>query len=428
MNEEFLHYLWQFRLLSNNLSTVDGDRIMVLHPGEHNKDSGPDFFNAQIRIGDTLWAGNVEIHVKSSDWFRHHHEHDQAYDNVILHVVFNDDLPKKELFNKPFPTLVVKDSFSPTILSRYEDLVRNKRWIACEQLVHEVDPFYFNQWAPSLALDYQSTKIKRFGETLSYVGGDWDETFFRQLFRSFGFRINSHPFELLAKSLSVKLICKYSSNLFQLEALLYGQANLLPGESLEDYPKLLIKEYEFLRDKHQLDPIGKGLWKFLRLRPSNFPTIRIAQLAALLNRQEDLFSIVNDCDSISQIRTYFLVKPSDYWSTHFLFNRMSPEKLKVMGASSADLLILNLIVPFLFFYSEARGMIELKEKALHLMEQLNGEKNAEISKWAELKFPTKNALQTQALTFLKREYCDKKRCLECRLGNLLLKDQHKIQA
>ncbi len=422
MNEDFIHYLWKFRLLDKELISEAGDQLTIIHPGEHNHDSGPDFFNARIRLGSTLWAGNVEIHVNASDWYRHNHQIDPAYDNVILHAVYENDVPITDVNGKLIPTLSLKDKFQESILHRYKDFLKNQRWIPCEHLISGIDCFHFHQWAPCLALEFQAEKMKRFQASLENCTYDWDECFYQQLARSFGFRINSVPFELLAKSLPFRLLKKYTSRLFQLEALLFGQAGLLANHFVEDYPQLLKKEYEFLRQKHSLEPINSSVWKFMRLRPSNFPTIRIAEFAALLHQQDNLFSLILEGNCAEMIQKYFTVRASDYWSTHFLFDKVSPERARCLGAASIDLLIFNFVVPFLFFYGDLKKVTSQKEKGIFILEQLQGEMNADIRKWKELGMPTINALQTQALIQLKRAYCEPKKCLECRIGNILLND------
>lgn len=421
MTEEFLHYLWKFRLLDKELISASGDSITVIHPGEHNHDSGPDFFNARIRFGNTTWAGNVEIHINASDWYRHNHQMDRAYDNVILHAVFENDIPVTDINGNQIPTLSMKNRFPETILLRYKDFLKNQRWIPCEQLIPGMDCFTFCQWSPGLVLEFQVEKMKRFSDTLEKCGYDWDECFYQQLARAFGFRINSLPFELLAKSIPGKLLKKYAPNLFQLEALLFGQAGLLFNSFLEDFPKQLYCEYEFIRQKHALKPVSPGVWKFLRLRPSNFPTIRIAEFAALMHRREDLFSAILASDNLDTIRRLFMIRASDYWSTHFVFDKLSPERTRLLGNASIDLLISNFVVPFLFFYGETKKENALKEKGVSILEQLPGETNADINRWKQVGLPATNALQTQALILLKRNYCDLKKCLDCRIGNVLLK-------
>jgi hypothetical protein len=420
MNEEFLHYLWKFRLPDGELRTESGETVSVIHPGQHNRDGGPDFFNARVRIGDTLWAGNIEIHFKASGWYAHGHHEDHAYDTIILHVVYENDVPVTDMKGNPVQTLSLKGAFPESMMDRYDDFLRSHRWIPCEQLVSCIDPVHFRHWAPCLATEFQSSKMERFHGSFEGHGHDWDDCFHTQLFRSFGFRINATPFEMLAKSIPLSILRKYVRSLSDLEALLFGQAGLLDQQFTEEYPLKLKYEYAHLRSKHSLEPIDPSLWKFLRLRPSNFPTIRIAQLAAMLYGERDLFSLILRHEDPESLRKPFGIKASEYWSTHYVFGKLSPGKPKFLGDPSIDLLIVNLVVPFLFFYGDAKKRDDLKEKGLTILEQLKGERNSEIERWGQLGFPVSTALETQALLQLKRNYCERKKCLECRIGNVLL--------
>jgi len=420
MNEEFLHYLWKYRLLDPELRTSSGENLAVLHPGEHNTDGGPDFFNARIRIGSTVWAGNVEIHVNASDWYRHRHEKDHAYDNVILHTVYEKDVVVSGHAGEEIPTLVMKGHFPEYIYDRYRDFLENLRWIPCQGAIGDVDPFVFEQWIPALAverLEEKTGSLRRSLETCSY---DWDETFYRNLARAFGFRINAQPFELLSGSLPWKLLQKHRDNLFQLEALLFGQAGMLRAEFSEEYPRLLQQEYRFLAGKYGLESIPVSLWKFLRLRPSNFPTIRIAQLAALVHRSDNLFTAILDAKDPGSVAGFFAVNASAYWDSHFLFGKLSTSKTKTVGSSSVGLLIINLVAPFLFLYGEVKTLPWYKEKGLTFLEILPPEANADVDRWKEMGIPVPDALHSQALLHLKSIYCNKKRCLECRIGGQLL--------
>ena len=420
MTEEFIHYIWQFRLLNTDLQTEDGESLTVLHPGFSNHDGGPDFFNSRIRIGNTIWAGNVEIHVNASDWFRHKHHKDKAYDNVILHVVLTNDLQVFDRNQKRIPTVTVKGRFASTIYERYKGFLNNRLWIPCEQLILTVPDIHFDQWSSALAierLEQKTVQIQKSWEAYKY---DWDETFYQNLLKAFGFKINAHPFELLAKSLPHKILLKHRDNLFQLEALLFGQARMLERSFSEEYPQQLKEEYQFLQGKYSLRPIEGGLWKFLRLRPPNFPSIRIAQLAVLFASTDNLFSSILEFNTLSRIQELFSVTASGYWNTHFLFGKTSSLRPKLLGAYSVRLIALNLIIPFLFFYGMEKGIKDFKEKGMMMLEHLPGESNADLNHWKRLGMPVMNALNTQALIQLKTNYCDNKRCLECRIGTKLL--------
>ena len=420
MSEEFLYYLWGFRILDSNLQTTSGESLIIIHPGERNKDGGPDFLNARIRIADTLWAGNVEIHVNAGDWFRHNHHHDKAYENVILHVVFSDDGYPETINPLSIPTLVVEGRFPTNIFSRYNYFLENPSWIPCQQLIREAEFFYIEQWSASLVIERLVDRSHLWREMLESNGYDWEETFYQCISKAFGLKINTLPFELLAKSLSLKIVLKHVTNPFQLEALAFGQSGMLTKIFKEEYPLLLKKEYEFLAEKYGLKPIEPSLWKFLRLRPSAFPTVRLAQWAMFMQQINTLFNLILQCVSIDEIRKILTVQASDYWNQHYVFDKLSPLRSKILGITTIDLLILNFVLPFLFFYGDEKALPSFKEHSLTLLEQIPGEVNSVIEQWKLLGLPVDNALQTQALIQLKTNYCDRKKCLSCRIGIQLL--------
>lgn len=420
MTEEFLHYLWKFRLLNRELVSRSGESVTVIHPGEHNQNGGPDFLNSRIRLGNTTWAGNVEIHINEGDWFRHNHHIDKAYENVILHVVYENDADLSSRFVHKLPILVIKGQFPEYIHERYEDFLRNRSWIPCELLIRKVDSFYFKQWSSALLTERIVSRSGQWGRLLEANKFDWAETLYQSISMAFGLRINTLPFELLAKALPLKIILKYKYSQFSLEALAFGQSGMLNRNFADEYPAKLKKEYDFLAVKYSLKPMDSSLWKFLRLRPSSFPTIRIAQWAALLNRADRFFSSVIECKAIEDIAELFSVQASEYWESHFVFDKLSSSKPKIIGSSTIHLYILNAVAPFLFFYGDYKGIREEKEKAIALIETLPGENNTIITHWKQLGLPVDNALFTQALIHLKTNYCDKKKCLDCRIGGQLL--------
>ena len=419
MTEEFLHYLWKFRLLERELLSTSGEPVTVICPGDHNHNGGPDFLNARIRLGDTTWAGNVEIHINAGDWFRHNHDTDKAYENVILHVVYDDnDVAKR--FEHNIPVLILKDKFPEYIHDRYEDFLKNRLWIPCESLIRKVDPVYFEQWSFALLTERLVNRSGQWGKLLEANKFDWAETLHQSIARGFGIRINTLPFELLAKALPLKIVLKNMKSRLSLEALAFGQAGMLKRDFSDDYPKELKKEYDFLAGKYALQPLDSSLWKFLRLRPCSFPTIRIAQWATLLEKADLLFSSVLESRTIDDITELFMVQASEYWETHFVFDKLSPVMYKIMGTSTIHLHILNIVAPFLFFYGDYKGISEDKVRAIELIEKVPGERNSIITQWKQLGLPVNNALHTQALIHLKTNYCDKKKCLDCRIGNKLL--------
>lgn len=420
MTEEFIHFLWKFRMLKPGLTTTDGEDLQIIHQGDHNTDSGPDFFNARIRIGGTLWAGNVEMHVLASDWNRHKHGADRAYDNTILHVVYDEDTGILRQTGGTMPTLVIRDRFPAGLYTRYEDLMENRQWIPCSKLLDRASCHDFGFWAPSLVMERILGKAEKLRELLKHAHGDWEETFYRWLIRGFGFRINAFPCEMLARSLPYRLLNRYRSSDLQVEALLFGQANLMGSAAPCDYLRRLRIEYGFLRAKHQLEPVSEGIWKFLRLRPSNFPTIRLSQFGNLLLKRDAMLPFILSQPGIKEISEWLEVAAGSFWDDHFTFDRISPACRKNLGTESVRLLIINVVVPFLFYYGLEKEEVCYKEHAIRLLESLPGEKNKEVSNWEEAGMAVHHALNTQALLQLKSNYCDRKRCLECRIGKVIL--------
>ncbi len=420
MNEAFISYLWRCRYFHREITTEAGDELIILHPGVQNTDSGPDFFNARIRIGCTTWAGNVEIHVRASDWYKHGHHADLAYDHAILHVVYDADRPVYHQNGEPVQTLVIKNQFSDEIFVRYQQMMLNQQKIPCMNQLTFTEELGFNIWVPALAVERLEHKSINIRQLLRGCGDDWEEAFYRHLAACFGFKINSLPFELLAKSVPLKIVRKHCDNLFQMEALLFGQAGMLDNNFTDLYPGELSREYLFLRKKYNLDPIPGSMWKFLRLRPPNFPTIRISQLAGFLCLTKGRFFHLFEEGSPAKVFNLFKISASVYWNSHYVFDKPAASAEKIMGDSCADLLIINGVIPFLFFHGLEKGQPSRCEEALSVLEQIIGEQNLIIDCWEKAGFPVENAMQTQALLHLKQFYCDKKRCLDCRIGSRLL--------
>lgn len=421
MNEDFIYYLWKNKLLSKDLNTTEKKSIKIIKQGFRNTDAGPDFINAKIRIGNTLWAGNVEIHVNASDWLKHGHQHDKAYDSIILHVVYENDTHIKRESGENIPTLIIKDKFDTGLYGKYIDFITNQRWIPCEHLVKETDTMILECFLVRLIIERLERKITFINNTLMQNKNNWEQSFYEHLARSYGFNVNAEAFELLAKSLPVKFLAKHKNNLFQIEALLFGQSGLLNINKSDTYIRKLRGEYKHLKEKFSLKPIDMHLWKFLRLRPYNFPTIRIAQLAALVYKPVGLFSKVLDFSAYKEMNQLFKVKASDYWSSHFVFGKSSVYQEKSMGEKSIDLIIINTVIPFIFSYGRHKDKAELSEKALGLLTEIPPENNNILQKWKSCGVEITNALQSQALLELKEYYCDKKRCLDCNIGNFLIK-------
>jgi hypothetical protein len=420
MKEDFLHFIWKHSLYDKNkLITDNGERIEVLNPGEQNHDAGPDFFNAKIKSNNTIWVGNVEIHVRSSDWMRHKHDTDKAYDNVILQVVTDHDTPVYRTNGQQIPTIVL--TFNPKIYNNYLHLIKNQEWIPCESRIFRIDPFHLKHWLHHVLVERLEDKSREISSLLKHQKYDWDETFYQRLARNFGFNKNAQPFELLAKSLPYRYLAKHRNNLLQVEAMLFGQAGMLNDLISEDeYYRSLKQEYTFLKEKFSLTPLGGHLWKFLRLRPSNFPTLRIAQFAMMIHQSDRLFSRLLHCKDPEEMHTLFTVSASSYWDDHYLFHKRSEQKKKVLGEDAIDVLIINTLVPFLFLYGVEKNLPEYKERALEFLDQIPAEKNSIISKWNALGVKADNALYSQALLQLKSKYCKFKRCLDCRIGRKII--------
>jgi hypothetical protein len=420
MKEDFLHFIWKHCLYDKSkLITDNGEQIEVLNPGEQNHDAGPDFFNAKIKSNNTIWVGNVEIHVRSSDWMRHKHDTDKAYDNVILQVVADHDTLVYRTNGQRIPT--VELTFNPIIYNNYLHLLQNQEWIPCESRIFRIDPFHLKHWLQNVLVERLEEKSREISSLLQHQKYDWDETFYQQLARNFGFNKNAQPFELLAKSLPYRYLAKHRDNLLQVEAMLFGQAGMLDDLISEDeYYCSLKQEYRFLKEKFSLNPMGGHLWKFLRLRPSNFPTLRIAQFGMLIHQSDRLFSRLLTCKNIKELQVLFTVSASSYWADHYLFHKRSERKKKALGEDAVDVLIINTVVPLLFLYGVEKNLPEYKERALEFLDQIPAEKNSIISKWNALGIKADNAFYSQALLQLKGKYCKFKRCLDCRIGRKII--------
>ncbi|MEI6887831.1 MAG: DUF2851 family protein [Bacteroidales bacterium] len=419
MNEQFLQYIWKYRLLNPELHAEGGEQLTVLHPGIQNTDGGPDFFNARIRISNTVWAGNVELHIRSSDWIRHRHQFDPAYDNVILHVVYENDQVIRKKHKEIIPTLVLKNNFPASIEQKYLVIMQNHYWIPCLKLLGGNVSNTLSLWSPALATERLNSKSGFILRLLDEYA-DWDEIFFILLASGFGFRINALPFELLARSVPLRIVRKNADSVFRLEAMFYGQSGLLGRHPRDQYRRALLNEYRHQQVKYSLKPLQPGLWKRLRLHPQNFPDIRISQLVQFLFMCKAEPGFLLNITDHARLEEVFQLTASQYWDRHYRFGKIAGKKEKRMGHSSARLLLINSIAPFLFAYGSARDISPFRMRALELLESIEGEENHETRMWKTLGITAGNALESQALIQLKRNYCDLKRCLECRIGLKLL--------
>ena len=423
LKEDFLSFIWQFRqYAAQNLGTTAGEQLQVLQVGQPNKHAGPDFFNAKIIVAGTTWSGNVEIHVRSSEWNGHGHERDQAYNNVILHVVLEDDLPVKRADGSFMPTLVLKSIFHQHILENYNGLVEVRRPFPCYAQMETVDQPILEGTFSRVLVERLELKSREVQEKLTYYKGDWEATFNYFLARSFGFKVNALPFELLAASFDMQLYAKYRDAPLQTEALIFGQAGFLNHPYSDPYPAQLHREYEFLKQKLHLKPLEQSLWKFLRMRPTGFPTIRLAQFAALMNRSEHLFSKVLQGGDLDYMRNVFSKLPiHSYWHGHYHFEKPAAAFVPQLGVASIESIIINAVCLITFSYGRIMDQEEYMNKALYFLEQLAPENNHILRQYKTSGMKIDSAFASQALLQLNKNYCTKMRCLECGIGISILK-------
>jgi hypothetical protein len=419
MTEEFLTHLWKYGLFDRtSLLSDTGEKIEVITLGENNSDAGPDFINAKIRIGNTLWAGNVEVHLNASDWKRHNHQTDRAYDNVILHVVLKADQPATRTNGTTIPTVELR--FEPQLYLNYIRLVGNKNRISCYDHIARIDTLLLHSWLSSVMVERLESKVKTADGLLEQYRNNWEEVFYIQLARSFGFHLNAVPFEQVARSLPLTTLARHENNLLQLESLLFGQAGFLAGEGGDEYTLRLKEEYDHLRNKYSLKPLDMHLWKFLRLRPVNFPTVRLAQFAALVNTFPGLFRKILDTGNLPSLVKLFSVRPSVYWETHYKFGTVSVANKKTLGEESSRILLINTVIPMIFLYGHKRGDDKFKTRAIEFLSHLPPEKNAVIARWEKAGVRAGSALDTQALLQLWSAYCQRKQCLRCMVGSRII--------
>ncbi len=424
MQEDFLHYIWKFKKFDfGNARTVDGAGIIISDSGIANHNSGPDFFSARIKIGDQAWAGNVEIHIRSSDWYAHRHEEDPSYDNVILHVVWEDDIEIFRKDNTAIPTLELKELVRKETLQKYRNLLLapNAKWINCENDFPGFEEFELNNWLERLYLEKLQKKSEAIKELHKATGNNWEAVLFRLLARNFGYKVNAGSFLAMAQSLDFKIIQKCSNSQLHLEALFLGQSGLLDKKAEDGYFFQLKEEYNFLKRKFSLENSLVERPKFFRLRPDNFPNIRLSQFANLYATQPHLFSSVIKATSRKELQVLFNSETSPFWKTHYNFGKPHTPRKKKLSEAFIDLIIINTVVPIKFSWLEVTGTGDSTE-LLQLINEIKAEKNSIVNKYNLLRPGTGNtALQSQALLHLKNEYCDKNFCMKCQLGAGLLK-------
>ncbi len=426
MREEFLHHLWLYKKFQiSNLQCTSGKPVQIVHVGQYTQQSGPDFFNAQIVIDNQKWAGNVEIHLKSSDWYVHHHEQDSAYDNVILHVVWEHDVEIFREDNNVIPTLELIKYVTEATLASYERLMMPKRWIFCENDIATVDPFLFKNWQERLFFERLERKLFQVDTLLKSMNNDWEATLFAMLAKSFGLNSNGSAFLQMSQSIPFPVILKERNSSDSLISLFFGRLGFLDHRKEEVYFETLKKQYDYLSHKYKLEDRIIEEPSFFKHRPDNFPTIRLVQLAQLYHLQQNLFSSIIASDNIDSIEKILALNVPEYWETHYQFDKVSPKKRKPLSKSFIELQIINTIVPLKFAYAKSQGK-EISDEIIEIMTQLTAESNSAILKFSEYGINADNAFESQALLQLKNEYCDKKRCLECAVGIALLKNDERV--
>ena len=420
--EQLLHYVWKHRLFQSDLRTTDGVLLEILDVGSHNTDEGPDFFNAKVKVGDRVWVGNVEIHRSSDDWYKHKHDKNSVYNSVILHVV---EFATNTVNNKAgltIPQCEIK--YSRHIKDNIDFLLNSDVSLPCCNYLKEFPSIHLQGWLNALLLERQERKAGDIQRLLDRFNNSWTDVFYVSLSRSMGFGLNSDAFERLALSLPLNYILKQGGNPLQIEALLFGQSGMLEDVGIQDeYTQKLQQEYNFLKSKYSLKPLDKDIFRKLRIRPTSSPHIRIAQLASLLLNIQGLFSKILESKDVGQIRLLFHVNASEYWQTHYQLGEESPRKNKYIGDGSLDVMIINAVVPVVFAYGRRLNDELYMDRAFDFLELIKPESNSIIKQFASHGIEAKNAYDTQALIQLKREYCEKRKCLYCRIGYRLLSEK-----
>jgi hypothetical protein len=422
MNEAFLQYIWQYQYFDKtDFQTTTGEAISILLPGFKNTNAGPDFLNAKIKIGEVIWIGHVEIHINSSEWIDHRHHLDAAYENVILHVVWKENQFILQKDKSKLPSIELKGRVSEDLLIRYRRLVNQPETIPCAHHLADIPEIKKLAMIEKALVERLESKSLLVHAHLKNNGNDWEQTAFHILCKNFGFKINSPAFERLAEVMPHKLLLKHSQ-LLQVEALLFGQAGFLDDDKNDSYFLLLKREYDILGRKYSLDQkrMNRSQWKFLRLRPANFPTIRIAQLAALIVNQKNIFSKIVDAASYKDLMSMFSITQSEYWQTHYRFDYPTEESIAGLGESSVHNLLINSVIPLLVAYGKARDEQAFVDRAIGFLQQIPSEENAILSRWKKQNVASVSAADSQGLIELFNNYCLKRRCLDCNIGFSIL--------
>lgn len=419
--EKLMQYVWKHRLWrSEDMVTNTGKKVRVVDPGLLNTDAGPDFFNAKIEIDGHMWVGNVEMHYRATDWKRHRHDSDKAYDSVILHVVAKDDAPVRRTNGELIPQVVLE--VSPQFNADYASLVGATIEVPCAEKIKQVPHLTIVEWVEGLAFERLHGKVERIHQLLDSFNGSWEDVCYVTLARNFGFGINNDAFERLARRTPLRLLGKHSDSVLQIEALLFGQAGMLDAQKpgMDSYYNQLCTEYAFLSNKFQLTPMEKESWKLFRIRPQNFPYRRIAMLAQFIEGGFRMMNRILEAEGEKEMRELFEVELSGYWTKHYTFGKPNERATATLSRSSIDIILINTVAPLLYAYGELTGNYEMTDKAIKLLEDLRAESNSIVSHFVAYGIDCPDALTSQALVQLKREYCDARKCIYCKIGHHLL--------
>lgn len=420
MNEGLLQYIWKNSLFNPaTLVSTEREPVMVIFPGAHNHNAGPDFLEAKIKIGTTFWAGNIELHMRTSDWHKHRHDINPDYQNIILHVVYEDDEP---LAGASFPTLELKDHIEQAVIERYQKLMSLDKTVPCATQLNSIPELVWNTWLDRMLAERWEQRLDEWHLLWLQANNDWRTLLYYRLAANFGFHVNRDAFLELALSIPLNVLVKHRNNLVQTEALLFGQSGLLSSGTQDGYMQELEKEYHFLRRKYQLTPMVAHRWKFLRLRPYNFPTIRIAQFAMLVHRSVELFAQLMEIKKAKDLLPLLDIHASTYWDHHYRFGEYTEDKqMKHLGKDAIFNIMINTVAPMQYLYARLQGKSSLHENSLNLLQSIKAEHNKITRAWEDVGVKAKDAAQSQALLQLFNEYCSSKNCLNCAVGNRLVR-------
>ena len=421
LTERLLQFIWQFQYFNKyQLCTDAGESLQIIHPGVFNTNQGPDFLGAKIKLGQTVWAGNVEIHIRASDWMLHKHETDENYQTIILHVVWNGDTVIYDKNGNKFPALIIEPLVSKMMIVHYEQLMQTEAFVPCQSFLPVLSHIGWQSWLERLLVERLQKRAAVIFEKLRATENHWEEVFWQMLARNFGMPVNADAFESMAQSIPITILARHKLQIQQLEALLLGQAGLLNEEFSEPYALLLQREYRFLKHKYNLTEAAiKPL--FLRMRPAGFPTVRVAQLAMLVHQSDHLFSKIIEAKSYAEVMRFLNVTANDFWHYHYNIGTTTAYKPKALGEQMAENILINTIAPLLFAYGLSGDNQAYKDKAIEWLLQTKSEQNNIIKKWRSFGVMCDNAMETQGLLELKKHYCDTRKCLDCAVGNKILK-------